>query len=210
MRKPTGTLIAAVALVATTAGMAVAQPAAPTGLVGQSIGRYAVLDWADNATDEQGYIVERLNAGYWQLRDVLPADATHDATYETPGWYLFRVRAFNADGMSPASNLVFLYGFYGTSQEPPAAPLALDAQASDGGVSLAWTVPDMDGAHSYMVQRLVYGEDQWSNVGYTLARHYPAHAYLDTTAPTGLPLLYRVEAYNQAGVSYSPFAWTQQ
>jgi hypothetical protein len=82
------------------------------------------LTWVDNAANEAGFIVERsLGATFTELARVGP-DATlyNDATAVDGEQYCYQVRAFNASGVSSASNPAC-----GTASAAPALPqLTLD------------------------------------------------------------------------------------
>ncbi len=89
-----------------------AQPRSPSDLllVSQTSATSAQISWQDNATDETGYRVERkVNTGPWTTRATLGANAasyTDTGSFSHLGTYAYRVVAFNAEGDSPASNVV--------------------------------------------------------------------------------------------------------
>jgi hypothetical protein len=87
-------------------------PGAPTSLAATATSTTQVhLTWQDNATDETGYVVEFAPLGattYQQAGATLPANSTSGDVgnlAEATG-YQFRVRARNAAGDSPNSNVV--------------------------------------------------------------------------------------------------------
>jgi hypothetical protein len=88
----------------------VAPPAAPTGLTGQSAGgNSVVLNWADNASDEQGFKIERkTGAGSYAEITQVAANTTsyRDSGLTVNTTYSYRVRAFNSAGDSAYSNEV--------------------------------------------------------------------------------------------------------
>ncbi len=66
--------------------------------------RVATLTWRDNATDETGYVVERLVDGVWCAVATLPANSTtwqNDEVLESAAWREFRVAPTNANGRAP-------------------------------------------------------------------------------------------------------------
>ncbi len=91
------------------------QPAAPTALSATVSGSNVVLTWTDNASNEQGFLVERKKGGAaWSAVSSLPVPAASGAgatvTYtDSPGkgnWQ-YRVSAVHAVyGNSAPSNIV--------------------------------------------------------------------------------------------------------
>ncbi len=106
----TGGRLNAAAAVGSVAPPPSGTPAAPTGLSATAISTSQInLSWADNATNETGYYVERCQgatcSNFTQI-DVLGANAT---SYNNTGLtanttYNYRVRAYNASGNSGYSN----------------------------------------------------------------------------------------------------------
>jgi len=88
--------------------VAAVAPAAPTGLAGQSFkGNTVLLNWVDNANNEDGFKIERkTGAGTFAEIVQVPANTTsYTDTPVTAGTtYSYRVRAFNAAGNSAYSN----------------------------------------------------------------------------------------------------------
>ncbi len=142
----------------------VAPPAAPSGLTVTQRTGALVLTWQDNATDETAYVVERsefTSTGWsaYVIRATLPAGTTTyaDTNYQARS-YNYRVRATNAAGDSPYSNVASISIF--SANDPPtvvltttpssgAAPLLVTFDASGsfdlGGVITAWTWSFGDG-----------------------------------------------------------------
>lgn len=84
-------------------------PLAPTSLTATVLSSSSVqLDWADNATDETAYHVERSdNGGSWSALVSLPANSiTHTDSGFACGQYSYRVRAERSGDYSPYSNEV--------------------------------------------------------------------------------------------------------
>jgi PKD repeat protein len=84
-------------------------PDAPSGLVATAVTESQIdLTWADNATDEDGFHIERsVNSGSWSVVASVGSNVT---TYSDTGlgaWttFSYRVQAFNADGVSAWSNV---------------------------------------------------------------------------------------------------------
>jgi VCBS repeat-containing protein len=83
-------------------------PAAPSGLNATAISAGQIdLSWADNATDEDGFYIQRSEDGSnWSLIDTVGADVTaySDLTVFPSTTYAYRVRAYNFSGPSDYSN----------------------------------------------------------------------------------------------------------
>lgn len=171
-------------------------PAAPTGLAAAASSGQAKLSWADNATNESGYSVERSpNGTTWTVIASLPGDsiAYADATVAAGTSYSYRVRASNAAGASPYSNVATLT----MPALPPSAPtgLALTVNSSSQ-ISLKWT-DTATTETSYSVERSADG------VTYTVAATLGANSV--SFAATGLSsatkYFFRVRCGNAGGFS---------
>jgi sugar lactone lactonase YvrE/fibronectin type 3 domain-containing protein len=83
-------------------------PAAPTNLAASAVLTQINLTWTDNATDEQGFKLERKTGGggtYSQIATVGANVTTYsDAGLTVNTTYYYRVRAYNAAGDSSYSN----------------------------------------------------------------------------------------------------------
>jgi hypothetical protein len=81
-----------------------AAPAAPSGLTTQAVsGNQIILDWADNASNEVSYRVERSTDSItWSTSFTLDANTTHFYSLELSPLttYYYRVRAANVNGNS--------------------------------------------------------------------------------------------------------------
>ncbi len=116
-------------------------PAAPSGLTVVLRTGALVLDWLDNATDENAYVVERsefTGTGWsaYAIRATLPAGTTtyNDTSYQARS-YNYRVRATNAAGDSPYSNIASISIF--SANDPP--NVVLTATPSSGAAPLSVT-----------------------------------------------------------------------
>src|SRR5207244_3289548 len=91
-------------------GPAYQPPAAPSSLAAAAVSSSQInLTWADNASNEAAYTVERSpngSTGWPVVTPTLPANTTGYAdTGLAAGSYSYRVRATNAVGGSPYSNV---------------------------------------------------------------------------------------------------------
>jgi fibronectin type 3 domain-containing protein len=128
-----------VSVVISGTGSVVTIPASPTGLVAGATSPTSVtLVWQDVATDETSYEVERSTASgsFVRVATFGPNSTAYTSDNLTENTlYAFRVRAINAAGASPYSNVASVT----TPFSLPAAPTNLVAIAtSPNSISLAW------------------------------------------------------------------------
>ncbi len=176
-------------------------PSAPTSLVAASSSSSQIgLVWTDNANNETGYNVERLNGATWTVIASLPANSS---SYSNTGLtantaYSYRVNAINAAGPSTYSNTgTATTQQTGVSTTPPYAPYFLSATAdSSSQVSLKWY--DNFGAETGVKVERKTGNGAYGVVA-TLTPH--AQSYVDTTVAGNTTYTYRVTAFNDAGNS---------
>jgi photosystem II stability/assembly factor-like uncharacterized protein len=112
----TGWIVGTTGTILKTTDGGITTPAAPTNLVGfQSAPRKVFLSWFDNATNEEGYRVERgLSMADFQVIATLPPNSVVyiDSTVGN-ATYFYRVNAFLLNQNSPYSNIVMV-GVVGT------------------------------------------------------------------------------------------------
>ena len=177
-------------------------PPAPSGLTATAQGQTSIaLAWADNATDETGYRVERQVSGgaFAEIAQLAAGATTFSNTGLTAATtYGYRVRAVNGAGFSGYSNTASATtAAPPPPPPPPAAPSGLTATAQgQTSIALAWADNATDetgyrverqvsgGAFSEIAQ-LAAGATTFSNTGLTAATTYG----------------YRVRAVNGAGFS---------
>ncbi len=169
-----------------------AVPAAATGLAAARSGGNVNLSWADNATTEYQYRVERQTAGTttWTKMGTALANATvySDATASATTDYNYRVVAVGSAGETASAAAVVA--------APAAAATGLTAtRVGTGGITIGWT-DNANNETGYLVQRKVTGTSVWATVA-TLAAN--ARTYTDTTAVTSTGYDYQVVAVNAAG-----------
>jgi PKD repeat protein len=133
-------------------------PLPPSSLVFWTVtASSADLHWTDNSADESGFALQRCAgtavfcdanpSAYVSLPPTAPNVTEHVDAGLAPGTtYTWRVRAFNAAGVSPWSNTLTA-----TTLVPPAAPTNLTARAR-AWVQLAWT-DNAVGETGYVIER---------------------------------------------------------
>ncbi|MBN1674989.1 MAG: fibronectin type III domain-containing protein [Kiritimatiellae bacterium] len=173
-------------------------PAAPSGLTATAASFSRVdLAWTDNSNNETGFKIERrLSGGDWaQLATVGANVKTYaDTTVAAGTSYRYQVRAYNASGDSPYSDVAYA----DTPAGLPAAPSGLTASAqSSSQIRLAWL--DNSGDETgFKLDRRQTGTDTWVRIA-TLAANATSHT--DSGLPDGTTFYYKVKAYNTAGNS---------
>ncbi|MEW6026546.1 MAG: fibronectin type III domain-containing protein [Planctomycetota bacterium] len=175
-----------------------APPAAPTNLVTNTVTASSIaLEWVDNATNEEGFKLERsTNGTTYNLRTTPAPDAgsfndtglTENTTY----WY--RIYAFNSGGNSGYAGPISV-----TTLLPlPSAPSGLNATAaSSSQINLNWA-DNSSNESGFKLERS-------DNGGATYPTTYTLSAGATTYSNTGLnpatTYYYRVLAYNATGNS---------
>ena len=183
-----------------------AVPRTPTNLLAAPVPGLPRLDvtWTDNASDEQGFRIERaldvpdgVERTYAQIASVGANILTYrNSGLETNVRYWYRVRAYNAIGTSAYSNE------QPGMVAPPVAPSALTATANANGVrvDLAW----MDNATDEQGFRIERAPDENGVAGVyvqiaSAGANYRAFSISGLT--TGTRYWFRVRAYNAIGTS---------
>jgi len=167
---------------------------APSELNATPISSWGItITWKDNATDEEGFRVERAatTSGPWEsfIGLLYPnASNTYDGSRTPDQQACYRVIAFNSLGTSAPSNV--------DCATPPAAPTNLAATAVDAGtIALAWS-DNSRFEDGYQVLRSLDGQE-FSTVA-TLPASSTTYrdAVLENTTYT-----YRVRAMKDGGFS---------
>jgi autotransporter-associated beta strand protein len=164
-------------------------PSAPTTASVTYPASYQVrITWADTATTETGYRIERSPAGTAQwsvLVTGLVANTTSylDTTVLAGSAYEYRISAYGAAGIS---------GFASVTAAPPdvapAVPTGLVATTTYGQVSLTWNPVAL--ARSYTVKRATAIGGPYA----VIASGLTATSFIDTTFSPGGTLYYVVSA----------------
>ncbi len=175
-------------------------PATPTGLSGSLVAAGQVsLTWADNATNEASYKVERAGSslGPWAQLATIAADSKGyiDASIGSMTSAYYRVRAVNSAGNSSYSNVATVI----TYVAKPATPIGLIAAAASASqVNLTWTDAS-NNETGFKLEQSAVAIGPWTQVA-----DLPVGS--KNVAVTGLGsgtrYYFRVCAYNMGGSSY--------
>ncbi len=163
--------------------------------------------WNDNASDEDGFKVDRsLDGTNWST--IANAVPTNSQSYNDTGLdpntiYYYRVRTFNTEGDSSNTNTVNAT----TQQEPvpiPETPTGLTAiDGTDGTAGLNWT--DVASETGYDVQREQAHKKRagtWNSSTLVGTNAADDTTFTDTSGAN--IFRYRVRAFNDSGTS----AWS--
>jgi hypothetical protein len=154
------------------------------------------LSWNDNSTDEDGFKIERSTDGinFNQIADVgIDIISYTDIGLASGTTYHYRVRAYNAAGNSPYSNVVNAT----TTQTVPAAPTFLSATAlKKRKIQLNWT-DNATNESGFKIERSLNGTN-WSQIAQVGAN---VQTYTNSNLKAGTTYYYRVRAYNGSGNS---------
>lgn len=180
-------------------------PAAPSGLTAVASPTQAViqLEWTDNASDEDGFVIERrvAPAAFAEVATPGPDVTTYlDTGLAANVTYEYRVKAVNAGGSSAYSGTASATTPVIPAPPPPlpTAPTALVATAQGSTtIGLTWTdnATDEDG---YTLERRVGSDPAWAVLATLPA---DTAAYLDQNLTAATQYTYRVRAFNATGVS---------
>lgn len=178
-------------------GMAGEIPAAPANLVASAAGSASInLNWADEASDEDGFKIERRTGGgaYSQIATTGPNVVSFSDNGLLAGTtYTYRVQAYNLFGHSSYSNEAAAT----TENAPPAVPGNLAATAaSSTAINLSWN-DAANNEQGFKVERKT-GAESFTEIAVLAAN---ATAYSDNGLSASTAYTYRVRAYNEAGHS---------
>lgn len=177
-------------------------PTPPSNLVASyAAGTGVVLSWNDRSSDEAGFHVERMPAGFaFSLRKSTDADVATwtDYVLVPSQTYTYRVAAFNSAGVSAYSNEVSVTTSAAEPEPaPPAAPSELAAVATAArSVQLSWRDNSEDEIR-FSLERAEGG-----SAFQRKAELAPDAAALeDTAVHPGWPYTYRLRALGLKGPS---------
>ncbi len=180
-------------------------PAAPVNLQSTAIAVNRIdLVWENNSNNARGFRIERSagnNTGFVEIASLLKRSATsyNDDNGLSPGTtYYYRVRAFNAAGISDYSNITSATT-YASTPLVPANPSILQAAASSASqVILTWH-DNSDNENGFAVERRAEGEADFSEIAGTLPADTTTYAASGLNSTT--MYYFRVRAYNVSGNS---------
>ena len=166
-------------------------PAAPSGLVASNaVGGGVNLAWTDNATDEDGFSIERSlsnTTGFAQIAWVgANTTSVTDTLVYAGTTYFYRVVATKGTIYSAHSNIASV-------TIPPAAPMNLGATSTASSVTLSWNASA--GAQTYTVSRLNSASGGYEVIASGLAEL----SCTDTGLASGTTYTYRVSGVNAGG-----------
>lgn len=175
----------------------VAAPTAPSTLSATASSATAVsLTWADNSSNETGFLIERKtgSGAYSQIASVSAGvNAYSDTTVSGGTSYTYRVRATNAGGNSTYSNTSAVT----TPVAIPGAPSGLTASAiSATQITLAW-VDNSSNETGFLIERQI-GSGAFTQIASVAAG---LTTYNDTAVSASTLYGYRVRANNTSGNS---------
>lgn len=177
-------------------------PATPSGLAATvQSGTRIDLAWTDNASDENGFLIERCTGvgctSFAQIASVAANAVAYQDDGVTPGNdYVYRIRAFNAVVSNTYS------GTATANTRAPLAPTTLTATLVNGNrIDLAWTDASLADAPStgFTIERC--GTADCTNFASIAGVGTTPTSYSDLTVVPGATYRYRVAATGIAGTS---------
>lgn len=171
-------------------------PAAASGLTAVHGSAGVTLGWADNASNESSYRVERsVNGGAFLLWIVLPANTVSyvDSAVSMGSSYRYRVVAANSAGYAPASNIASVT----VPGAVPVAPTSLGGvAASRTEIRLSW-IDNASTETGFAIERSTTGST-WTQIGTVGAN---VRSYASGGLKSNTTYYYRVRAFNSWGNS---------
>ncbi|MFC1521355.1 fibronectin type III domain-containing protein [Elusimicrobiota bacterium] len=175
-------------------------PATPSALFATAVSSTQIdLSWADNASTEEGFNVERSTVSGSDFTEIACLAVANTTTYSSIGLsydttYYYRVRAYHANVSSAYSNEASTT----TLPTTPVAPIGLTAiPASSSQIGLSWA-DSSDNEDGFKIERKVNVGGSYSQINTTQAN---ATAYSNTGLTLGNTYFYRIRAYNGEGNS---------
>ncbi len=181
-------------------------PPAPAGLAATATSQTSARVTWRNVQGETGFVLERATDPNFAAITRIPATGTlpanvlayTDNTVAAMNTYWYRVRAVNAAGSSPPSNVAYAITPGGVPQAPENLAVGLVGKTF---VQLSWTDKSIN-EQGFYVERSDNNGTTWKRVGTTTEPNVGAVAsFQDNSVKAGTQYLYRVQAYNATGVS---------
>jgi len=153
------------------------------------------LAWTDNATNETGFLVERLNGAVYQTVATLGAGVSvySDPTVQPGTAYSYRVVAFNGAGSAAPSNTAVVSTPPGIPRPPSGLTAAVVAA---GRIRIDW-LDNSSNETSFRVERSTAG----GPFGLILVTGANTVTYTEGGLSANTTYAYRVSAANSLGVS---------
>lgn len=175
----------------------VSLPLQPTGLACVINGTDILLTWRDNAMNEIGYLVERSvgDAKHFVYTDTLAANAARFVDSGlAPGHYYYRIKAFNAAGISLPSNISDILI---TVLIPPIPGSFQITRRGFFSVALEWNDLDMNET-GFAIERSRDDSLHFIQIVNLAAN---TSTYADSSLDPGVQYYYRIRSYNANGWS---------
>ncbi|MDW7695247.1 fibronectin type III domain-containing protein [Flammeovirgaceae bacterium SG7u.111] len=174
-------------------------PAEPSFLNGNITNSNTInLWWKDNATNEDGFILERSegNTENFQLVDSLSANSTNypDTNRLANVAYIYRVKAYNLGGNSANSNYLSITIFPDSPVPPDKLRVFEIMQTS---VGLTWE-DNANNESGFIIERSKNTYANYSSIDSTLVNQT---VYTDTSLLPNTIYFFKVRAYNENGFS---------
>lgn len=138
-------------------------PAAPSDLAAVGDTNVVYLQWADNSSNETGFVVERrlgdtTSVNPFEVIDTTAADAEDyiDYNVEPLTTYTYRLYAYNSNGTSPYSNIAQ------ATTPVPVELTSFTAKVGDNSVELNWTTATEINNSGFEIQKKA--ADKWEKV----------------------------------------------
>jgi hypothetical protein len=176
---------------------------APTGLSASSsvsTSTLITLSWTDNATNEDGYKIERglSTSSFSEIATIGSSSVSYsDGTVSPATTYYYRVRAYNTGGNSGYSNTANATTILGLN-----APSGLSGVQDPSAIqiNLSWTDNSIDET-AFVLERKLSSDFSYTQLATTSAS---ATSYADSAVTGGSIYNYRIRGYN-AG-AYGPYS----
>ncbi|MBN1672601.1 MAG: lamin tail domain-containing protein [Kiritimatiellae bacterium] len=174
-------------------------PAAPSGLSASAVSASRIdLNWTDNSTNEDGFLIDRRQSGAseWLRVATLGSNVTSraDSGLASGTTFYYKAKAYNADGNSDYTAVASAT----TLQGPPAAPSGLAAAAAGlTRINLSWQ-DNSGNEDGFAIARQRDGSGTWVQAGAVGA---DVTTYADSGLEPGTLYTYKVQATNAVGVS---------
>ncbi|MGH9203500.1 MAG: fibronectin type III domain-containing protein, partial [Vicinamibacterales bacterium] len=175
-------------------------PPAPSNLTANAVSSSQIdLNWADNASNESGFRIERSTDGtnFTEIGTAGPNVTTYASTsLNAATQYWYRVRAYNGTGQSGYAGPASATTLPAPPSQPPTAPTGLTATRQSGRITLRWT-DTSNNETGFAIQRSSDSQ-AYSQIA-TGAEN--ATTFVDTSPGSSKFVWYRVRAFNAAGNS---------